>query len=58
MGIMQFESWQAMGFGVPVLRRGKEERGSLSLAWELFLESLPKQARSQDWPLLFKHHSF
>ena len=32
MGIMQFESWQAMGFGVPVLRKRGRRKGALS-AW-------------------------
>lgn len=52
MGIMQFESWQARGFGVPVLGRSGAAggRGSLSTAQELCLENLSQVPEAKTGP--------
>lgn len=58
MGIMQFESWQARGFGVPVLGRsgaGRGERFSQHCPGALSGKPVPS-ARSQDWSFQLEHY--
>lgn len=59
MVVMQFESWQAVGFDCAELGRRGRSRGlslppPLGLARGLCLESLSKSTRSQDGPFCLK----
>lgn len=51
MGIMHFESWQAVGFGVPVLgRRGRREEALLALPGSSVWKASPKVQEAKIGP--------
>lgn len=51
MGIMHFESWQAVGFGVPVLGgRGRREEALLALPGSSVWRASPKVQEAKIGP--------